>query len=291
VNLDHHFLAAEFASHFDHRGRRAIYTPTTGFDAVDLQARHPEQTHHATYVEGEAGPDFQPVLLATEDFLENRGNDNLPVACLIVEVALNGDLAAWAVVLPVPFNCMAKVVEPGRAFFDQGHVVFQGESFVFSELKVLFLHGLSSDGGRKTAYLRFLGYGVLTPRLSDWSFRRAVRSAQDAYDEFQPDVIVGSSRGGAVAMALARSDVPLVLLAPAWRWCGVEPLIQARTTIIHSPSDKLVSISDSRELCRRNATARLIEVGTNHRLNDEEASDVLADVLDELLPNPRGKCE
>lgn len=157
--------------------------------------------------------------------------------------------------------------------------------------KVLFLHGLSSDGGRKTAYLRFLGYDVLTPCLSDWSFRRAVRTAHDAYDKFQPDVIVGSSRGGAVGMAMARSDVPLVLIAPAWRWCGVEPALRAEAIILHSKYDKLVSISDSRELCRRNPTARLLEVGTDHRLNDEEAGAVLADVLEELFHNRRGNCK
>lgn len=162
---------------------------------------------------------------------------------------------------------------------------------MFGEFKVLFLHGMSSDGGRKTAYLRFLGYDVLTPRLSDWSFRSAVRTAHDAFNEFQPDVIVGSSRGGAVGMSLARSDVPLVLLAPAWRWCGVEPALRAEAIILHSKYDKLVSISDSRELCRRNPTARLLEVGTDHRLNDEEAGNVLADVLDDLLPNQRGNCE
>jgi hypothetical protein len=158
--------------------------------------------------------------------------------------------------------------------------------------KVLFLHGLSSDGGRKSAYIQSLGYDVLTPRLSDWWFRSAVRTAHDAYDEFQPDVIVGSSRGGAVAMALARSDVPLVLLAPAWRWCGVEPALRAEAIIIiHSKYDKMVSVFDSRELCRRNPTARLLEVGTDHRLNDEEAGAVLADVLEELFQNRRGNCE
>jgi hypothetical protein len=127
--------------------------------------------------------------------------------------------------------------------------------------------------------------------LCDWSFRSAVRTARAACDEFGPDVIVGSSRGGAVAMALPRSDLPLVLLAPAWRWCGVEPTLRAEAIIIHSKYDKLVSISDSRELCRRNPTARLLEVGTDHRLNDEGAGAVLADVLDELFPNRRGNCE
>src|ERR1700688_501743 len=72
---------------------------------------------------------------------------------------------------------------------------------VQSVKKVLFLHGWSSDGGTKTAFLRSLGYDVSTPRLSDWFFSRAVAQAQAAYDQIRPDVIVGS-RGGAVAMSM-----------------------------------------------------------------------------------------
>lgn len=162
---------------------------------------------------------------------------------------------------------------------------------MFESGKVLFLHGVSSDGGRKTAYIRSLGYDVLTPRLSDWSFRRAARAAQDAFDEFQPDVVVGSSRGGAVALSLGAGQTPLVLLAPAWRWCGVEPVVRSRAVVLHSPNDRTVSVSDSRELCRRNPHTLLIEVGSDHRLNDEEAGAVLADVLEDLYPNRREICE
>ena len=151
--------------------------------------------------------------------------------------------------------------------------------------KVLFLPGWLSDGGRKSAHIRLLGFDVLTPKLCDWSFRRAVRTAQNAYDEFHPDVIVGSSRGGAVAMSLGAGQTPLVLLTPAWRWCGIKPVIQSSAVVIHSPNDTLVPVTDSQELCRRNSTARLIEVGTDHRLNDVEADAVLAAVLDDLLPN------
>ncbi len=123
----------------------------------------------------------------------------------------------------------------------------------------------------------------VTPRLSDWSFRSAVRTAHDACDEFEPDVIVGSSRGGAVAMA--RSDVPLVLLAPAWRWCGVEPRVSApKAVVIHSPSDRWVRFDDSRELRRRNPHVRLIAAGDGHRLNDPTARAALAEVLDDLFP-------
>jgi hypothetical protein len=82
--------------------------------------------------------------------------------------------------------------------------------------KVLFLHGWSSDGAAKTGFLWSLGYAVRTPRLTNWSFAAALRTAQTTFDEYKPDVIVGSSLGAAVAMAMQR-DTPLVLLAPAWR--------------------------------------------------------------------------
>jgi predicted alpha/beta hydrolase family esterase len=151
--------------------------------------------------------------------------------------------------------------------------------------KVLFLHGMSSTGSRKTWFLRSLGFGVRTPRLSDWSLRSAVRAARAACDEFGPDVIVGSSRGGAVALAMARPDVPVVLLAPAWRFCGVPPRVSApQAVVIHSPSDRWVRFDDSRELRRRNPHVRLIAAGDGHRLNDPAARAALADVLNDLFP-------
>ena len=150
-------------------------------------------------------------------------------------------------------------------------------------VKVLFLHGLSSNGGSKTWFIRSLGYQVLAPKLSNWSFRRALQSAQIAYDQMEPDVIVGSSRGGAVAMCVRASRTPLVLLAPSWAWCGVRPDLRTNTVIIHSPFDRLVPISLSRELCNRNPDSQLIEVGKDHRLNDEEARRALKAVLESLL--------
>ena len=101
--------------------------------------------------------------------------------------------------------------------------------------KVLFLHGWSSDGGNKTAFLRSLGYEVLTPSLSDWSFAIAVQTAQEAFDQFKPDVIVGSSRGGSVAMKMESGDSPLILLAPAWRRWDTARSIKKNRIVIHSP--------------------------------------------------------
>lgn len=153
-------------------------------------------------------------------------------------------------------------------------------------MKVLFLHGLSSDGSMKTGFMRSLNYNVLTPKLSDWSLRHALQSAQDAFDEFDPAVIVGSSRGGAVAMsvqAVQTVQTPLVLLAPAWLWCGVKPELRTKTIVIHSPLDNMVSITNSRELCSRNPGSQLVEVGEDHRLNDEDARCALIAALESVL--------
>ena len=150
--------------------------------------------------------------------------------------------------------------------------------------KVLFLHGWSSDGSMKTGFLRSLGYAVRTPKLSDWSFAAALRTAQDACAEYEPDVVVGSSRGGAVAMALERPDLPLVLLAPAWRFCGVRPVVwPSEAVVIHSPADRRVPLRDSVELCLWNAFIRLVQAGGDHRLNDPDARAALAGAVESLL--------
>ncbi len=68
-------------------------------------------------------------------------------------------------------------------------------------MKILFLHGWhSTPGGRKPTYLKDHGHTVLNPALPEDDFQQAVAIAQAEYDQGHPDVVVGSSRGGAVAM-------------------------------------------------------------------------------------------
>ena len=78
-------------------------------------------------------------------------------------------------------------------------------------MKVLFLHGWQSvPGGIKPTYLKDHGHEVINPRLPDEDFSGAVRIAQAEFDKHQPAVVVGSSRGGAVAMNINSGDVRLV---------------------------------------------------------------------------------
>jgi hypothetical protein len=92
-------------------------------------------------------------------------------------------------------------------------------------MKILFLHGWqSTPGGVKPTFLKFHGHEVLNPALPDDDFDEAVRIAQAEFDRHRPDVVLGSSRGGAVAMNINTGDTPLVLLCPAWkRWGTADP--------------------------------------------------------------------
>ncbi len=140
-------------------------------------------------------------------------------------------------------------------------------------MKILFLHGWTSiPGGRKPTFLKDAGHNVLNPALPDDDFEEAVRIAQTEYDQHHPDVVVGSSRGGAVAMNIESVETPLVLLCPAWKKWGTAKTVKANTTILHSRADDVVPFEDSKELVNNSGLAgsALIDVGTDHRLANEE---------------------
>jgi alpha-beta hydrolase superfamily lysophospholipase len=140
-------------------------------------------------------------------------------------------------------------------------------------MRILFLHGWRSvPGGVKPTFLARPGHAVVNPALPDEDFDEAVRIAQAEFDRHRPDVVVGSSRGGAVAMNLRSGDVRLVLLCPAWRRHGTATTVKSNTTVLHSRADDVVPFADSEELVRRSGlpASALVEVGTDHRLADPE---------------------
>jgi len=140
-------------------------------------------------------------------------------------------------------------------------------------MKILFLHGWQSvPGGVKPSYLAEHGHTVINPSLPDEDFDEAVRIAQAEFDRHHPDVIVGSSRGGAVAMNVQASDTPLVLLCPAWKKWGAVKQVNATTTILHSRADDVIPFAHSQELAEASGlpSGALIEIGNDHRLADPE---------------------
>jgi hypothetical protein len=140
-------------------------------------------------------------------------------------------------------------------------------------VKILFLHGWQSvPGGVKPTFLAQHGHTVINPRLPDEHFEEAVKTAQTEFDKHQPQVVVGSSRGGAVAMNINSGDAKLVLLCPAWRKHGAVRTVKQGTTILHSRADDVVPFAGSEELIRKSGlpTSALVEVGRDHRLADPE---------------------
>lgn len=125
----------------------------------------------------------------------------------------------------------------------------------------------------KPTFLAQHGHNVFNPALPDEDFAEAVRIAQAEFDRHRPDVIVGSSRGGTVAMNIQSGDTPLVLLCPAWNRLGTATTVKTGTVILHSRDDEVIPFADSEELVRNSGLPKsaLINTGTDHRLADPES--------------------
>ena len=150
-------------------------------------------------------------------------------------------------------------------------------------MKILFLHGLESKpGGSKVKYLESLGHEVVNPWLPANSFVESLSIAQAAFNNNDIDVIVGSSRGGALAMAMDKGNTRTILIAPAWSHQEelkipreVEYSINGSCTIVlHSVLDDIVTISDSERLLNKYG-CRLHICGASHRMSDDDALRVL----------------
>jgi len=145
-------------------------------------------------------------------------------------------------------------------------------------MTILFLHGKESKpGGTKPTYLAQHGLTVFNPRLPDDDFAASVAIAQAEFDQHKPDVVVGSSRGGAVAMNINCGDIPLILLAPAWKKWGDAKRVKLGTVVLHSRCDDIIPFADTTELIRNSElpSSALIEVGDDHRLSTSEALEAM----------------
>jgi hypothetical protein len=150
-------------------------------------------------------------------------------------------------------------------------------------MKILYLHGLhSKPGGVKPTFLRERGYQVINPGIPDDDFAGSVQIAQAAYEGSRPEVIVGSSRGGAVAMNIDSGSVPLVLIAPAWRRWGTATTLKPRTVILHARDDAIIPIGDSLDVLRSSGLpeSALKIVGQDHNMIDAAALEALLEAIE-----------
>lgn len=155
-------------------------------------------------------------------------------------------------------------------------------------MKILFLHGWHSvPGGVKLTYLKDHGHEVINPALDDNDFDAALATAQAEFDKHQPLVVVGSSRGGALAMNINSGDAKLVLLCPAWKNWGTTKSVRSDTVILHSRADDVIPFADSEELVINSdlPASALIEVGNDHRLADSEPLAAMLSSCKSVLPS------
>jgi hypothetical protein len=154
------------------------------------------------------------------------------------------------------------------------------DNFAFSihrfpnSMKILYLHGWQSmPGGVKPSFIASHGHDLIEPVLPHDDFEGAVGIAQSELDAHYPDLVVGSSRGGAIAMNLSAGSIPLVLLCPAWKRWGRATSVKPGTLILHARTDEVIPYADSLELLQNSGLpdSALITVGTEHRLADPES--------------------
>jgi len=145
-------------------------------------------------------------------------------------------------------------------------------------MKILLLHGLeSTPGGTKSDFLASKGNTMINPALPKESWERSLAVAQEAFDREKPDVVVGSSRGGALAINIASGSTRIVLIAPGWKRFGSATTAKPGTTILHSEKDDVIPLVESRELLEnsRLPESALVVVGVDHRMKDATALDAL----------------
>ena len=161
-------------------------------------------------------------------------------------------------------------------------------------LRVQFIHGLEGSPQGAKAQLFAEHFTALTPAMNTHDFEGCVASHAATIGSFQPDVLVGSSFGGAVAVAILQRGVwrgPTLLLAQAAQHFGLAPQLPegVHVWLVHGQRDDVVDIEDSRALARSGTPdrVRLIEVDDDHSLHGMVESGQLADVVRELFKASR----
>ena len=151
-------------------------------------------------------------------------------------------------------------------------------------IRVQFAHGL--EGSPQGSKARLLGeaFDTRTPAMDTRDFEACIAVHAACLLRFRPRVLVGSSFGGAVAVALLRRGLfrgPTLLLAQAARRLDEAARLPEDVTVwlVHGLRDELIEPEQSRALARTGSPhrVRLIEVDDDHALHASVASGALLD--------------
>ncbi|MBX3468641.1 MAG: hypothetical protein KF878_17340 [Planctomycetes bacterium] len=156
-------------------------------------------------------------------------------------------------------------------------------------MRVLFMHGLeSSPQGDKARYLA-ARFDAHTEAMDTGDFLACLEQQARAIEAFRPDVVVGSSFGGALAVVLLARGAwagPTLLLAQAS--ARFDPNLRlpegVRVLLVHGTRDDVIDIEGSRRLARTGTPGlvRLVEVDDGHRLGTLLEGERLADLVREV---------
>ena len=161
------------------------------------------------------------------------------------------------------------------------------------EAPPLYLHGFEgSVQGTKGRHLHEM-FGSTGPEMptyrhrtdefgeTPWCFEECFAIARDFVVSQPCSVLVGSSFGGAVTLALLQRGVwvgPVVLLAPAGALYGFAPYIprNCHAIVIHDPADDVVPFEGSERLTKENdQRVELWSSDGGHRLHSVVESGLL----------------
>jgi predicted esterase len=151
-------------------------------------------------------------------------------------------------------------------------------------IRVQFIHGLEGSPQGSKARLFAEHFDCVTPAMDTSDFEGCVELQAEAIRSFEPDVLVGSSFGGAVAVELLARGVwrgrTLLLAQAALKSDPGARLPQDVTVwLVHGLGDTLVDPAESRWLARTGSPerVRLIEVEDDHPLHASVADGRLVE--------------
>lgn len=154
--------------------------------------------------------------------------------------------------------------------------------------KILFVHGLEGSPQGRKARLFEHHFQARTPWMDTRDFAACLQQQAEAIADFHPDLLVGSSFGGAVVVTLLERGVwtgPTLLLAPAALRLGPTSRLadNVPVTIVHGRGDTVIDIEDSRTLARTGSSGwvRLFEVDDAHDLGGLVESGQLVEIARE----------
>lgn len=155
--------------------------------------------------------------------------------------------------------------------------------------RILYLHGSGGRGtSQKAEMLREAGHKVIVPDLGATidgpDLDEAIWRVQSSIGQQSPEIVVASSRGCALAIALP-GHWPLILICPAIeRFDRVRQIFPTRSVrILHNRHDDLISWSEVEALVERSGLAPscLREAGSGHAPNDEALFSALRQAVEE----------